>query len=146
MQGYEESFFYLTLVIKRLAEGLRLGLDPQFFEERILDDADFLDSILLRLQTSLLEQTHLIQKDEYLHQLVMTRSQFCDVLSEMVRQAEKGGMFVKRLEDLRDILSRHQKENNQLLNQLETVGSDLSAEEVISKQELAFLLQDHEET
>lgn len=142
LQGFEEAFFYLSLSCKRLLEGLRLGLDAQFFEERLLDDADFMDSILFRIQKALDEHPNLIQRDEYKHQLVTTRALYLEVLAEMLRQADRGVMFTAKVPDLRDIHQRHQHEITETLTYLEAAGKDLSAEEVISRQEMAFLLND----
>lgn len=142
MRGYEESLYYLGLTCRRLKEGLSLGLDPDLFEERFLDEIDFIDSVLDRIQASLLEETHLIQRKEYLHQLVLTRQLFRQTLREFRKAAAEGDSFPQKVE-LFDQLGQKNQERLDAVNQvLSAESEDNLAEEVITHEEMNILLGD----
>lgn len=142
MRGYEESLYFLGLMCRRLREGLTLGLDPELFQERFLDEIDFIDSVLDRIQVALVEEQHLIQKNEYLHQMVLTRQLFKSLLHEFKRVAMDGTMFTTK-EDLFEALGKRNHDKiEEVLELLNTGATEPLSEELITHEEMNILLGD----
>ncbi len=142
MRGYEESLYFLGLTCRRLREGLSLGLDPELFQERFLDELDFIDSVLERIQSSLVEEQHLIQRKEYLHQMVLTRQLFKSLLHEFKRAARDGPQFDQKIELFEGLGKKNQERIDEVLEILSAEGDPVVSEELITHEEMNILLGD----
>lgn len=142
LRGFEEALYFLSLTCRRLLEGLKLGLDPEFFEARFLDEVDFLDSILNRLEEALLAQTQLIQRKEYLHELLTTRQLFKEVLSEMLRQARDQTAFLGQIPMLQTLAQRNADRLDALAAEIDASPQGPGPSEVITEEEMGILLKD----
>ena len=146
---YEDNLFFLSTLVKALKTGLAQDIDPEFFIDKVIEDIFFIDSSLAKTFNTLKSSTHLIKRKEYLRVLFRTKKVFIEFLEEIV-----GGKlaFSPNLEPffpkLKNSLNEHIKDNEEIHLLLED-GSDLAEaveDDVISRTEYQFLLEEEEET
>jgi hypothetical protein len=82
---YEDDLFFLHSILRTVEAGLRLDVDHEFFQDKILEDIFFIDATLMRLFSSLKENPYLINRITYLRSLRRTIVAFSDFLSQFVR-------------------------------------------------------------
>jgi len=140
LRGYEEGLYYMGLTCRRLKEGLALGLDPDLFEEHFLDEVDYIDSVFDRLQQSLLEEQHLIQRKEYSHQLILSRQIFHNLLNDMLRLSKEGLSFSQQGELIISLQNKNQSKIDEVIASFNLDKSEVSPEEVITHEEMNILL------
>jgi len=78
---YEEDLFFLTLQMKALKEGLQLTVDPEFFQDKALQDLRFVGSSLEKILKTLKEKPNLIRRSEYLYNLVKVENAYLELLA-----------------------------------------------------------------
>lgn len=82
---YEDDLFFLHSILRTVEAGLRLDVDHEFFQDKILEDIFFIDATLMRLFSSLKENPYLINRITYLRSLRRTIVAFSDFLGQFVR-------------------------------------------------------------
>jgi hypothetical protein len=83
---YEDDLFYLNLQMKLLREGFQLSIDSDYFLDKIVFDLRFVDSGLGRILSTLKENTSLIRRSEYFHNLIKVETVFVELLEEILSQ------------------------------------------------------------
>jgi hypothetical protein len=81
---YEDDLFFFNLQMKLLREGFRLNIDSDYFLDKVVHDLRFIDSGLGRIFSTLRENSSLIRRSEYFHNLIKVETVFVDLLEEVL--------------------------------------------------------------
>jgi hypothetical protein len=137
---YEEDLFFLNLQMKWLREGLRLQIDAEYFQDKILADLRFVGTTLDKILGTLRENPNLIRRAEYLYNLVKVEGAFLELLTEVVQGTgdihEALAPYRNELVQRRD---RHDSEIQEIRTLLRIVSQDDEREDVITNDELNLL-------
>lgn len=140
----QDDLFFITLMVKTLRDGFSLEIDSEIFLEKTIDDIVFIDKALLKLHEFLDQNTHLIERKEYLRSLLQIDKQFGDLLSGVLNR-DFG--FSEALEEYRTKLSAIWDEHRHLFTAIQSMLSLTGADEfgqtdIVSHDELSGLLGD----
>lgn len=142
---YEEDLFFLNLQMKWLREGLRLQIDSEYFQDKILADLRFVGTTLDRILGTLRENANLIRRAEYLYNLVKVEGVFLELLTEVIQGAgdihEALAPYRNELVQRRD---RHDSDIQEVRSLLRIVSQDDEREDVITNDELNLLTRPDE--
>ena len=83
---FEDDLFFFNLQMKLLKEGFQLTIDSDYFLDKVIADLRFVDSGLGKIFSTLKENSNLIRRSEYFHNLVKVESVFVDLLEEILTQ------------------------------------------------------------
>lgn len=138
---YEDDFFFLNLQMRLLREGFQLQVDADYFLDKILEDIRFLDSSLGRLLATLKENSKLIRRADYFHNLVKTETVFTELLSDLVgNQFSFCEHLVPYHDELRARLEAHNNNVAEIRDLLKVLtAEDAEKEDVITQEELNLL-------
>ena len=143
---YEEDLFFLNLQMKWLREGLRLTIDPDYFQDKVLADLRFVDATLDRVLSTLKENPNLIRRAEYLYNLVKVQGSFLELMNDVL---EGSGEIREALAPYRnEFIQRresHDADIHEIRTLLKLVGQEDDREDVITTDELALLTRPDEE-
>jgi hypothetical protein len=146
---YEEDLFFLNLQMKWLREGLRLQIDPDYYQDKILADLRFVDATLDKILSTLKENQNLIRRAEYLYHLVKVEGAFLELLTDVLQGtgeihealAPYRNEFVQRRDS-------HDSDIQEIRTLLRLVSQEDEREDVITTDELSLLtrLDDEEKS
>ena len=80
--NYGDDIFYLTFVVKRMRDAIRLDLDGDLFSDHLRDDVRFVDETIGRVHHTLIENPLMIRRAEYLTDLERLLREFASTLDE----------------------------------------------------------------
>lgn len=142
---YEDNLFFLHSILRTVESGLRLDVDTEFFRDKIIEDVFFIDATLMRMFSSLKENTYLINRSSYLRSLRRTVVAFSDFLEQFSRGdlgfAETVSAYSDRLTTAHHAHYAVRKEIDTILDRDEI---DDETSSVVSSQEYGFLLASDE--
>lgn len=137
---YEDDLFYLNLQMKWLREGLRLQIDAEYFEDKVLADVRFIDTTLDKVLSTLKDNPNLIRRAEYLYNLVKVEASFIELLTDVI---EGSGDIREALAPYRnEFLQRresHDGDIQEIRTLLRMVSQEEEREDVITSDELTLL-------
>jgi len=139
---YGNNIFFLTSFIRTLNDAVRLKVDHEYFAEKILEDALFIDSTIQKLYISLKENPYLINKEMHLHSIMILKKNYGKLLENML--GTSGGFsapFDGMRPKIRRILANHLNDATEIETMLKEVKKIKQDEEVFSKSEMEFLMQ-----
>lgn len=67
--NYDDDIFYLTFLVKRMRDGIRLDLDESLFTEHIRGDISFVEEAITHIHRNLINNELMIRRGEYLSTL-----------------------------------------------------------------------------
>jgi hypothetical protein len=70
-------------MVRVLKNGLTLDIDSAYFLDKVVEDLLFIDTALSKIFAKLKENTHLIERNEYLRNLMLAKSSFSDLLEDL---------------------------------------------------------------
>ncbi|MDR0524401.1 MAG: hypothetical protein LBG90_00835 [Spirochaetaceae bacterium] len=79
--NFEDNIFILNVRVRMIQDILLLEADQDLFLKKTMDDIDFIDDALGILLDDLLENIHLIERNELLDNLSLIEEEFAGVLS-----------------------------------------------------------------
>lgn len=143
---FDDNLFYLNLLIRTYRDGWKLPLDAEFFLGKAIEDLDYLDSVLNRLQDWLSKNPHLVQRVDYLQNLASTKTAYARLLNDLLAPNHP---FAAALAPYRDDLTRQERSHLQQTQELRqeirhSLGGSSESDDVISPEELSLLMQDQE--
>jgi hypothetical protein len=145
--NYEDNIFYLTLVYKAVAAGLKLNIDTELYRDRILEDIRFLDRTSSNIYQSLRADHLMIDRLTHLKGMQKLNTSLIALLEEIL---EERLPLASALEQDFDLLQRIQSNREaelvglkEMLSKLADSSSD--EEQIVSEQEFKFLLTPEEE-
>lgn len=137
---YEEDLFFLNLQMKWLREGLRLHIDADYFQDKVLGDLRFIDATLDKVLSTLKENPNLIRRAEYLYNLVKVEGSFVELLGEVIEgTGEVGEALAPYRAEFQQRLSAHSTDVDEIRQILRVVSQDEEKEDVITADELTLL-------
>lgn len=141
--NYDEDLFLLKNLLRFWTEAVQIPADPDYFSEKLLEDLDFIESILARLQEAVETNTKLIRRMEIIHDLLGTRHLFLRLIG-LILAAESP--LCSSLEEHRGRLSSMQERQNGACGVLDrelrkNSGEEEDDEDLITPMEMEFLLK-----
>lgn len=144
--NYDDNIFFVQTMIKTLRSGLALDVDPELFKDKALEDIFFIDSTLMKILAQLRDNPNLIRRSEYLKALLRAENTFLDFLADIIAAerplAESLSPFSHKVRACR---SSHQTTRTEVQNMLHRPEDHAPEEDVVSQEELGFLLQEDED-
>lgn len=143
---YEEDLFFLNLQMKWLREGLRLHIDADYYQDKILADLRFVDATLDKILSTLRENPSLIRRAEYLYNLVKVEGAFTELLADVL--AGDGEIHEALAPYRNEFLQRrdsHDSDIQEIRTLLRLVSQDDEREDVITNDELSLLTRPDDE-
>jgi hypothetical protein len=144
---YDDDIFFLTYTVKRLADGLKLELDPSLFLKKYLEEIDFLSRYIEFFLESLQSTKLKINRINYLKSVYKLNKLFIEMLNKILTEQVPFSQNLKtqfsRLAGIKDSHIEHEQAIKDALN----VGRSPSAQdnEALSEEEYRILLSPEEE-
>lgn len=139
---YEDDLFFLSLLTRTLESGLAVEADPEYFQERIEGDMDFIDRNLVNFGQMLSQSSHLIDRIEYLKLLERTARTFTTCLQRLRDGAyPNASTYAARSEELGQMIGRQKSLLFELDKLLNLAGQGESETDLVSSDELSELLR-----
>ena len=145
--NYDDNIFYLTLVFKGIAAGLKLNIDTGLYRERIIEDIRFLDKTSSSIYQSLRADHLMIDRLAHIKGMKRLNASFIALLEDIL---EERLPLASALEQDFDLLQRIQSNREVELTGLKEMTARLGEsggdqEQIVSEQEFKFLLSSEEE-
>ncbi len=145
--NYEDDIFYLTHIVKKLADGIKLEIDPNSFKDIIYEEILFINKTSENLFNSLKKSQLKINRDLHLKNMLRLNRQYVYFLDDIIN---KNYPFTTYLQDHIDKLSSIKAQHTEFIAEIEDLLSDISKDsngdqEIISEEEMRILLTNHEE-
>lgn len=138
---YENDIFYLKSYIRILTDALKLNIDSFIFAEKTMADINFIESIILKLYTSLEENPHLIRRTDHLLSILEVKKYFISYLETLTRNGNPYSTDLKKaFPKLRRSVANHTKDLSTIQSLLKTTELASTDNEHISENEMSFLL------
>jgi hypothetical protein len=145
--NYDDNIFYLTLVFKGIAAGLKLNIDTGLYRDRIVEDIRFLDKTCSNIYQSLRADHLMIDRLTHIKGMQKLNANFIALLEDILKERlllasafEQDFDLLQRIESNREVELSGLKE---MIAKLGESGSD--QEQIVSEQEFKFLLSADEE-
>ena len=145
--NYDDNIFYLTLVFKGIAAGLKLNIDTGLYRDRILEDIRFLDKTCSSIFQSLKADHLMIDRLIHIRGMLKLNADFVALLEDIL---EERLPLASALEQDFDLLQRIQSNREVELSGLKEMTARLGdsgndQEQIVSEQEFKFLLSEDQE-
>ncbi len=145
---FGDNIFFLGSLIKTLTEGFSLDVDEEYFIEKTVEDLFFIDGTLRRILNALKDNNLLIDRKEYLRNLLKADINYLDLINQIVEGKIAGSFnfggfkdkFISVTEGIEDDIS-------QISSMLSLNEEVEKSSELVSNEEFKFLLkEDNEDT
>lgn len=144
--NYDDNIFFVQTMIKGLRSALALDVDPGLFKDKVLEDIFFVDSTLMKILAQLRDNPNLIRRSEYLKALLRAETSFLEFLDDILSAerplAEGLAPFSHKIRACR---GSHQTTHDELQSMLHRPEMHAPEEDVVSQEELGFLLQESDD-
>jgi hypothetical protein len=145
--NYDDNIFYLTLVFKGIAAGLRLNIDTNLYRDRIVEDMRFLDRTCSNIYQSLKADHLMIDRLAHIKGMQKLNANFIALLEDVL---EERVPLASALEQDFDLLQRIQSNREVELGGLKEMVATLGEsggdqEQIVSEQEFKYLLSPDQE-
>lgn len=141
--NFEDNLFYLNVILKQVAAGLKLNIDGDLYRERILADLAFANRTLHRLHRSLEANPRMIDRIQVLHRLQQTMGRFLELLDSL-KSAEAlpgAAMFEPDQERLATMRTEREQDVREIREAMRQAGASTAEEEhIVSAEEFRSLL------
>ena len=84
--NYDDNIFYLTLLFKGIAAGLKLNIDTELYRERIVEDIRFLDKTCSNIYQSLKADHLMIDRLTHIKGLQKLNANFSALLEDILEE------------------------------------------------------------
>ena len=138
--NYEDDTFYLLLMLKRLHDGLKLDIDPEYFLDKVVDDIYFVDEVISTLYSNL-RRSSIIRKVEYIRSIHRVKKLMVDLIESIVNnKIPLSNNIAEFLESLKNIGEIHRRDIRDIRKYLLTVEDESTEDDLmVSEKELKFL-------
>jgi hypothetical protein len=142
--NYEDNIFILNIMIRMLADMMKLDADPDIFLEKTVADLDFIAAKLNLLKESLSYNKYLISRDTQLHNLDETYEHFLDLLNGMARGKGRFNVinYPYTRESVHEIINRCASAQQQIAELMRDSKSGVPDHRLVSTYEMSALLDD----
>jgi len=144
--NYEDDIFYLLLIIRRLADGLKLTIDGDIFSGKIVDDILFLDEAVDKVSGLLKESQSFLKKEENLRNLKKVKRLFIELLDDIIeKKISIAYYFTDIIDNFKKIREKQRETTVEIDTELENMsGGKKEGQQIVSEEEFKFLLS-HEQ-
>lgn len=141
----QDDLFFLTIMLRTLKDGMSLDIDAEIFLEKVVDDISFLDGAIRGIHGFISENTRLIDRQDYLHSLLVLENQFGEFLSGILNRdyALCGELDAYRLK-INAIWDSHRTSGAAIREELSMGSDEGNQTDVVSRDELSGLLGEAE--
>jgi hypothetical protein len=145
--NYEDDIFYLTHIVKKLADGLKLEIDPVNFKDKVVSEIDFIHTCTGQIFTSLKKSQLKINRDTILKNMLRLNRHFIRLLDDIINQATP---FTHYLQEDANRFSALKTRHTEFMQEIEDILSSIAKkgngdQETISEEEMRILLTNHED-
>ena len=140
--NFEDNIFILMMRIRMIRDIIILDADPELFLEKILDDIHFADHSLGTILGFILENSHLIERDELLEHLSEVEWQFSRVLESLLNH--DGNISIREIPSIMEkitALRNSSLERRKTIEDLTPAEGSLDGSPIVSSDELTELLK-----
>jgi hypothetical protein len=143
---YQDNLFYLITLIKNLREGFSLDIDPEYFTDKVIEDVFFIDSCLKRIYSALKSNSYLVNRPDYLKNLLRAKKAFNDFLEQIINSKFAFCVHIEPFfAKFKSSMVEHIRDMTEISAMLEPKKQeDAGDPDVISQDEYRFLLKDDE--
>jgi len=139
---YQDDLFLLSVLTKALDSGLAVEADPEYFRDRIAGDIFFIDSSLRNFSEMLAQNSHLIERTEYLKLLERTVRAFSVIVGRLVEgEYPMSAAYESYSPQLKGILQGQKALLFELSEALKTASQGGGETDLVSSDELSELLR-----
>ncbi|MHB9291005.1 hypothetical protein Holit_00075 [Hollandina sp. SP2] len=141
--NFEDNIFLINIRLRMVQDMLVLEPDPELFLKKTMEDIDFIDDILGLLLDGLLENSHLIERNEQMVNLYDIECQFLQILTQFLTGS--GNISVLRFPVLREkitFLQAHSMTRKKLIDDSRNETDQSIMEPLVSTDELSALLKE----
>ncbi|MDR0562715.1 MAG: hypothetical protein LBG73_08515 [Spirochaetaceae bacterium] len=142
--NFEDNIFILNVRVRMIQDLLLLEADPELFLKKTMDDIDFIDDALGMLLDDLIENIHLIERNELFDNLSMIEEEFAGVLSLFLNGS--GTISAVRFPALREkiiFLRTHSLTRKKTIDDSRKQSDGAIMEPLVSSAELNELLKEY---
>lgn len=142
--NFEDNIFILNIRVRMIHDLLLLETNPELFLKKTLEDIEFVDDTLGVLLDELIENIHLIERNEQFDNLSELEEQFIQVLSLFLTGS--GNVSAIRFPALREkivFLRTHNLTRRKTIDDLKKQTDGTILEPLVSSAELNELLKEY---
>ncbi|MDR2534647.1 MAG: hypothetical protein LBD29_01280 [Treponema sp.] len=142
--NFEDNIFILNVRVRMIQDLLLLEADPELFLKKTMDDIDFIDDALGMLLDDLIENIHLIERNELFDHLSVIEEEFAGVLGLFLNG--NGTISAVRFPALREkivFLRTHSLTRKQTIDNSRKQTEGVIMEPLVSSAELNELLKEY---
>jgi len=145
--NYDDNLFFLKSTLKIMRQGIQLDIDPEFFLKKIVQDLLFQHDCLNKMYQSLVKNTLLLQRIEYLRTILLAKKEFIEFIDVIhTVDASFARELVPFLPQLTQCKNQHEQDIAEILIILDDRNPDEHDEtDIISQDEYKFLFHPEEE-
>ncbi len=144
---YEDDIFYLTAIVKRLSDGVKLELDTSLFLNKVLEEIAFLSRSIEYFMDSLKSTKLKVNRLNYLKSVYKLNKLFVELLNSVLTEQVPFSKNLKNhfphLAGLRDRHIEHETAVKEALHL--GMGPSGQEHEVLSEEEYKILLSPDED-
>ena len=144
--NYEDDTFYLLLMLKRMHDGLKLDIDPEYFLDKVVDDIFFADEVISTLYSNL-RRSSILRKAEYIRNIHRVKRLMVDLIDNIVHhRIPLSNNIAEFLDSLKNIVEIHRRDIRDIRKYLASVEDETTDDELmVSERELKFLFSKNDE-
>ncbi|MDR1956566.1 MAG: hypothetical protein LBQ30_06915 [Treponema sp.] len=142
--NFDDNIFILNIRLRMVQDVLVLEPDTELFLKKTMDDIDFIDDTLGLLLDGLLDNTHLLERNEQFDNLAAIESQFSQVLTQFLTGS--GNISALRFPVLREkilFLRTHSLTRKKTIHDAQSQADQALLEPLVSTDELSELLKEY---
>jgi hypothetical protein len=142
--NFEDNIFILNVRVRMIHDLLLLETNPELFLKKTIEDIDFIDDTLGILLDELMENTHLIERNEQFDNLSELEGQFSQILTQFLTGS--GNISAIRFPALREkiiFLRTHSMTRKKAIHDSRKQTDGTILEPLVSSAELNELLKEY---
>jgi len=140
--NYEDNIFFIHLHIRFLKDSLKLDLNTSFFTQKIVQDIFFYASVLDDMLKKLIQNTHLLKREEHLKNIQRVKITFNELIDDILaKRFPITQSFDSYVMKLRELYLDFKKDIVELTNIFSDSGKEeYEKETIVSEEEYKSLL------
>lgn len=126
---YDDNIFFIRSLIRTLHDAIRLNVDIEYFDDKILEDILFINASIQKIYDSLKKNSLLIHRNVYYHSIMKLKEAYVHFLDEL---HSTNGCFKNSFEHMRAKFKLISKNNLEDLQDIKDFISGTDAGKVES--------------
>jgi len=145
---FGDNIFFLGSLIKTLTEGFSLDVDEEYFIDKTVEDLFFIDGTLRRILNALKDNNLLIDRKEYLRNLLKTDINYLDLINQIMEGKIAGSFNFEGFKDKFISVTEGIEDDISQISSMLSLNEEVEkSTELVSNEEFKFLLkEDNEDT